>query len=95
MKAPFYFTQNFAANPSILQYFVHWLMISKNPIKYLQMWKIYLTILLLVVPSLSLLGVDVSQHFSTSTYTCMKNNGYHYAIIRGYCSYGGVDANAI
>jgi hypothetical protein len=49
--------------------------------------------LLLVIPSLCVLGVDVSQLFSTSTYTCIKNAGYHFAIIRGYCSYGGVDAN--
>ena len=50
---------------------------------------------LLVVPTISVLGVDVSQLFSTSTYQCMKNNGYTFAIIRGYCSYGGVDANII
>ncbi len=43
----------------------------------------------------STLGVDVSQLFSTSTYQCMKSNGYAFAIIRGYCSYGGVDHNAV
>lgn len=41
------------------------------------------------------LGVDVSQLFSTSTYQCMKNNGYSFVIIRGYCSYGGLDHNAV
>ncbi len=41
------------------------------------------------------LGVDVSQLFSTSTYQCMKTNGYHFAIIRGYCSYGGPDHNVV
>jgi hypothetical protein len=41
------------------------------------------------------LGVDVSQLFSTATYQCMKSNGYSFAIIRGYCSYGGVDANVV
>lgn len=41
------------------------------------------------------LGVDVSQLFSTGTYQCMKNNGYEFAIIRGYCSYGGLDHNAV
>lgn len=41
------------------------------------------------------LGVDVSQLFSTSTYQCMKSNGYAFAIIRGYCSYGGVDHNVV
>jgi hypothetical protein len=25
----------------------------------------------------------------------MKSNGYSFAIIRGYCSYGGVDANVV
>jgi hypothetical protein len=41
------------------------------------------------------LGVDVSQLFSTATYQCMKSNGYEFAIIRGYCSYGGPDANVV
>lgn len=41
------------------------------------------------------LGVDVSQLFSTGTYQCMHNNGYIFAIIRGYCSYGGVDHNVV
>jgi hypothetical protein len=55
--------------------------------------KVFLLGLLLVIPSLCVLGVDVSQLFSTSTYTCIKNAGYSYVIPRGYCSYGGVDAN--
>jgi hypothetical protein len=59
------------------------------------MWKIYLSLLLFVVPSLALLGLDVSQRFPASTYTCMKNNGFHYIIIRGFCSYGAVDQNAV
>lgn len=57
--------------------------------------KYILSLLILVVPSLCTLGVDVSQLFSTSTYQCMKNNGYSFAIIRGYCSYGGVDPNIV
>ena len=40
------------------------------------------------------LGVDVSQLFSTSTYQCMKNAGYSFAIIRGYRSYGALDPEA-
>jgi GH25 family lysozyme M1 (1,4-beta-N-acetylmuramidase) len=55
--------------------------------------KIFLLGLLLVIPSLCVLGVDVSQLFSTATYTCIKNAGFSYVIPRGYCSYGGVDAN--
>ena len=50
---------------------------------------------LLVVSSFCTLGVDVSQLFSTSTYQCLKNNGYHFVIPRGYCSYGGVDAHVV
>lgn len=57
--------------------------------------KYILSLLILVVPSLCTLGVDVSQLFSTSTYQCMKNNGYSFAIIRGYCSYGAVDPNIV
>ena len=59
------------------------------------MLKLYLVGLLLIAPSLCVLGVDVSQLFSTSTYQCMKNNGYTFAIIRGYCSDGGVDPNIV
>jgi hypothetical protein len=40
-------------------------------------------------------GVDASQPFSTSTYQCIKNNGFEFSIIRGYCSYGGVDSHAV
>jgi hypothetical protein len=43
----------------------------------------------------TLTGVDVSQLFSTSTYTCMKNDGFHFVIIRGFCSFGGIDHNAV
>jgi len=50
---------------------------------------------LLVVSTICTLGVDVSQLFSTSVYTCLKNNGYHFVIPRGYCSYGGVDAHVV
>ena len=39
-------------------------------------------------------GVDVSQLFQESAYQCMKNAGYHYVIIRGYCSPGSPDHNA-
>ena len=52
--------------------------------------------ILAVIPlTLATLGVDVSQLFSTSTYQCMKTNGYYFAIIRGYCSYGGPDHNVV
>ena len=54
-----------------------------------------LLLLCLAIPSWCVLGVDVSQPFSTSTFQCMKNNGYQFAIIRGYCSFGGVDTHAV
>ena len=41
------------------------------------------------------LGVDVSQLFPTSAYQCLKTNGYGFTIVRGYCSFGGLDHNAI
>jgi hypothetical protein len=40
-------------------------------------------------------GVDISQPFSASTFTCMKNNGVTFAIPRGYCSFGGYDTHAV
>ena len=49
----------------------------------------------LVFTVLSVKGVDVSQPYSTATYQCMKNNGVSFVIIRGYCSYGGVDSHAV
>ena len=52
-------------------------------------------ILSLVSTVSCVLGVDVSQLFSTSTYQCMKSNGYQFAIIRGYCSFGGLDTHAV
>lgn len=47
----------------------------------------------LLTQSYCTLGVDVSQLFSTSTYQCIKSNGYTFVIIRGYCSFGGLDNN--
>ena len=55
----------------------------------------FLIITALIGSASCVLGVDVSELFSTSTYQCMKNAGYHYAIIRGYRSYGGLDNNAV
>jgi GH25 family lysozyme M1 (1,4-beta-N-acetylmuramidase) len=49
----------------------------------------------ILVPVLAVKGVDVSQPFDTSVYQCMKNNGMAFVIIRGYCSYGGVDSHAV
>jgi hypothetical protein len=57
--------------------------------------KYLLIAVLIIVPSLCVLGVDVSQLFPTSAYQCLKNNGYHFVIPRGYYSYGAVDAHVV
>lgn len=51
--------------------------------------------LLLINQSHCFLGVDVSQLFPTSAYQCLKSNGYGFTIVRGYCSFGGLDHNAV
>ena len=48
----------------------------------------------LIYSANSVLGVDVSQLFSTSTYQCIKSSGYSFAIIRAFRSYGAVDPEA-
>jgi hypothetical protein len=40
------------------------------------------------------LGVDVSQPVSESAARCMVSSGFNFGIVRGYCSFGGVDTNA-
>lgn len=54
--------------------------------------KLLLIFLLLVLPSLCALGVDVTQLVLTSTFTCIKNAGFSFAIPRAYTSFG-VDPN--
>lgn len=54
---------------------------------------VLLTTLLLSVFAVK--GVDISQPFATSVFSCMKNNGVTFAIPRGYCSYGGYDSHAV
>lgn len=41
------------------------------------------------------LGLDMSDLYSTATYQCFKSQGYTFAIIRAYHSYGGIDKNAV
>jgi hypothetical protein len=59
----------------------------------------HILIVLLIVLSLSSVscvqGVDLSQLYSTATYQCLRNNGFEFAIPRGYCSFGGMDPNII
>lgn len=49
----------------------------------------------LLISVLAVKGVDISQPFSTSTFTCMKNNGVTFVIPRAYCSFGGPDSHAV
>jgi GH25 family lysozyme M1 (1,4-beta-N-acetylmuramidase) len=46
-----------------------------------------------VVSVLATLGVDVSG--LTENFSCLISSGYTFAIVRGYCNYGGVDPNLI
>ena len=50
---------------------------------------------LCVSSAIATIGVDISQAFSTSTYSCMKSNGVSFVIPRAWCSYGGFDSNAV
>jgi len=56
-------------------------------------------LILLTLLSLSLftanatLGVDVSAAVSTSSWECIHNSGYDFAVVRVYCSYGALDPN--
>ena len=50
---------------------------------------------LLIAATLCALGVDVSQLYATSVYQCIKNSGYSFLVIRGYCSYGAVDPHIV
>lgn len=49
--------------------------------------------LTLVVSAIAYHGVDVSQSTSSSSFSCMKGDGYSFAIIRVYQSNGVCDAN--
>lgn len=53
-------------------------------------------LLCLTVPTtLAAVGVDVSQYTSQGSFSCLNQNGYIFAIVRGYCSYGDVDPNVV
>lgn len=54
----------------------------------------YLLIVLLTIDVLATIGFDISQATSTATYTCLKNQGYSFAIVRAYRSTGTIDPAA-
>jgi hypothetical protein len=41
-----------------------------------------------------LLGVDVVGLQTSSTYTCIKNEGFQFVIVQGFLSYGAVNPYA-
>mmetsp|Transcript_5485 Transcript_5485/g.5440 ORF Transcript_5485/g.5440 Transcript_5485/m.5440 type:complete len:211 (+) Transcript_5485:18-650(+) len=43
----------------------------------------------------AVLGVDISDYISSDAFHCMAQNGYSFAVARGYCSFGGVDPNGV
>ena len=55
------------------------------------LWIVGLVLVALAMPSRATQGVDVSQPTSQSAFSCMVNNGYTFAIVRGYRSSGSVD----
>ena len=48
----------------------------------------------LVASSLAVDGGDVSEYYSAGTFSCCRQKGWNFVIVRSYCSYGGVDPNA-
>lgn len=56
---------------------------------------VFLLLACLLQSTLCTLGLDISQLFPESTHACFKKSGFSFVIARGYCSYGGVDHNAV
>jgi hypothetical protein len=50
-------------------------------------------VLAFVAVALATTGVDVSQRTSLSSWQCVHNYGYSFAIVRVYCSNGSPDSN--
>ncbi|KRX01186.1 Glycoside hydrolase, superfamily [Pseudocohnilembus persalinus] len=48
----------------------------------------------LLISTLAVTGVDISQGVGSSTCSCLANQGYQFVIARGYKSYGALDTNA-
>ncbi len=49
---------------------------------------------LILVQVLSVSGIDIANPTSAATFTCLKNAGNTFAIVRAYRSTGSLDANA-
>lgn len=64
--------------------------------------KVCVCIIFLLTASLSgwqpvnaILGVDLSTPTSQSAFSCLKNQGYDFVIVRAYHSFGSPDKNAV
>eukprot|EP00029_Vermamoeba_vermiformis_P012960 TRINITY_DN78_c0_g1_i1.p1 TRINITY_DN78_c0_g1~~TRINITY_DN78_c0_g1_i1.p1 ORF type:complete len:209 (-),score=36.46 TRINITY_DN78_c0_g1_i1:98-724(-) len=57
-------------------------------------FKYLIVVFACVTVAFATVGVDVSQGVSQSGFQCMVNNGYSFAIIRAYRSFGSPDPNA-
>jgi GH25 family lysozyme M1 (1,4-beta-N-acetylmuramidase) len=55
----------------------------------------FLIVFLLVSYGACTLGIDLAGAFQTSTFQCLKNGGFQYAIVRAFHSYGSIDKTAI
>jgi len=51
--------------------------------------------LALVGKAVAYYGVDVSQRTTSSSWSCLASNNYHFAVVRVYQSSGHVDPNAV
>lgn len=51
-------------------------------------------VILLIVGCYSIHGIDIANPYSASVYTCLKNQGNSFAIIRALRSPGVLDTNA-
>ena len=49
-------------------------------------------LVLAAIPSRATLGVDVAYNYPLSSWKCLRNSGYEFAIVRCYQSLGHVDA---
>ena len=53
---------------------------------------VLLVLALAAAPSHATLGVDVAYNYPLSGWSCLRSNGYQFAIVRCYQSLGHVDA---
>ena len=40
-------------------------------------------------------GIDISSALTEQNFSCLKDAGEELVVIRAWCSYGGVDSNAV